>query len=127
MAYKTILVTVDGSPAAVSRIDLAIDLGIRHQAHVIGLSLAIAPSMPHFAQHPLLADAIAAQQEQHWLYNFLITCPSLCWRRMISTNVRPIMHRVASPRFWTRRTRQNRMPLIPCLPVGACVMKTSSA
>jgi nucleotide-binding universal stress UspA family protein len=63
MAYKTILVTVDDSPAAVSRIDLAIDLGIRHQAHVIGLSLAIAPSMPHFAQHPLLADAIAAQQE----------------------------------------------------------------
>lgn len=64
MAYKTILVTIDDSPAASVRIELAIDMGLRFRAQLVGLSLAISPSLPHYAQHPLLADAIAAQQAQ---------------------------------------------------------------
>lgn len=46
MTYKTILVHCDEQPRALARIELAIDLALRHDAHLIGMAVEPVPQLP---------------------------------------------------------------------------------
>ena len=64
MTYKTILVLFDGRQDAVARLETAIEIARRQDAHLKALSLAVSPSIPSYANHPILLEALVTQQEQ---------------------------------------------------------------
>ncbi len=61
MSLKDLLVVVDDTPAAAARIDVAAQLAVKHDAHVTGLYVVTAATIPNFldAQIP---EAIRAAQ-----------------------------------------------------------------
>lgn len=48
MAYKDLLVHIDDSDTARARIDLALQLAVKHGSHLVGAALAIEPSVPAY-------------------------------------------------------------------------------
>ncbi len=64
MSYKSILVQVDHTDANAARVDAAIALAVRHEAHLTGLYLMVEPSGASFARGYLPQEflAIAAAQ-----------------------------------------------------------------
>ncbi len=64
MSYKTILVLLDGRQESGRRLETAIEVARRHEAHLKAISLAVSPSIPSYANHPILLEALVAQQKQ---------------------------------------------------------------
>jgi len=64
LSYKSILVQVDHTDANATRVDAAIALAVRHEAHLTGLYLMVEPSGASFARGYLPQEflAIAAAQ-----------------------------------------------------------------
>ena len=64
MSLKDLLVVIDDSPAAAARIDVAAQLAVTHDAHVTGLYVATAATIPNFldAQIP---EAVRVAQRAH--------------------------------------------------------------
>lgn len=67
MSYKSILVLVDHTKACQARIDAAIDLALRHEAHLIGLCLIVEPTGASFVRGylpPEVMEAAIAEAEE---------------------------------------------------------------
>ncbi|MGH6920116.1 MAG: universal stress protein [Geminicoccaceae bacterium] len=67
MSYKSILVQVDHTKACPARIDAAIDLALRHEAHLTGLYLIVEPTGANFVRGylpPEILSAATAQAEE---------------------------------------------------------------
>jgi nucleotide-binding universal stress UspA family protein len=64
MSYRTILVLLDGRRESGRRLETAIEMACRHEAHLKAISLAVSPSIPSYANHPILLEALVAQQKQ---------------------------------------------------------------
>jgi len=62
MALKDLLVLVDDTPAAPARIDVAAQLAVKHDAHVTGLYVAAARSIPGYLEAEIPADVLAEQR-----------------------------------------------------------------
>lgn len=62
MALKDILVHVDNLPSCERRIDAAVALATRHQAHLTGLFVRTFPRMPQFVRAQFGPELIALQQ-----------------------------------------------------------------
>jgi nucleotide-binding universal stress UspA family protein len=59
VSYKSILVQVDHTKANTARVDAAIALALRHQAHLTGLYLTVEPSGASFARGYLPEEILA--------------------------------------------------------------------
>lgn len=59
MSYKSILVQVDHTKANAARVDAAIALALRHEAHLTGLYLIAEPSGASFARGYLPEEVVA--------------------------------------------------------------------
>ena len=67
MSYKSILVQVDHAKACPARVDAAIDLALRHEAHLTALYLIAEPAGASFVRGylpPEILEAASAQAEQ---------------------------------------------------------------
>jgi nucleotide-binding universal stress UspA family protein len=67
LSYKSILVLVDHTKACQARIDAAIDLALRHEAHLIGLCLIVEPTGASFVRGylpPEVMEAAIAEAEE---------------------------------------------------------------
>ena len=64
MSYKSILVQVDHTKACPARIDAAIDLALRHEAHLTGLCLIIEPTGASFVRGYLPPEILEAATKQ---------------------------------------------------------------
>jgi nucleotide-binding universal stress UspA family protein len=67
LSYKSILVQVDHAKACPARIDAAIELALRHEAHLTGLYLMVEPTGASFARGylpPEILEAAAGQGEE---------------------------------------------------------------
>ena len=64
MTYKTVLVLLDGRHEATLRLQAAIEVARGHDAHLKVISLAVSPTIPSYANHPILLEAMVAQQKQ---------------------------------------------------------------
>ena len=63
MAFKDILVHVDGSKTDAARIEAAAGLARRHDAHLIGLFVRRSPMVPEYAWVHLTQDILNAQEK----------------------------------------------------------------
>lgn len=63
MAIKDVLVQVDGGKAAPARYEAAVALAQAHGAHLIGLCLAVEPSVPATIIGMVPSDVIASQRD----------------------------------------------------------------
>jgi len=61
MAIKDILVHLDNSKIAASRLDVAAGLAARHDAHLTGLHVDVVPQVPGFIQSQLPREAVEQQ------------------------------------------------------------------
>lgn len=92
MPLKDVLVYLDDTPHAGARLDVAITLATRHQAHLIGLSVTSLPSIPGYAQLQIPAeiqrqqrraiDAAAARVEAMFLERVRLAGLNGEWRRV---------------------------------------------
>lgn len=67
MSYKSILVQVDHTKACPARIDAAVDLALRHEAHLTGLFLIVEPTGASFVRGylpPEILEAAVAEAEK---------------------------------------------------------------
>ena len=63
MDYRNLLVHLDESEANAGRVEAAVVLARRHQAHLTGLSLAVEPSIPGFVYQQVGAEVLEAQRQ----------------------------------------------------------------
>lgn len=64
MSYKDILVYVDESKSCDHRIDAAVRLAQAHEAHLIGLCVAVEARLPAYIRSQLFANVLAQQEQQ---------------------------------------------------------------
>ena len=62
MAYKDILVVTDETPQCEERINVAMRLAVRHEAHVIGLMVHERAGLPHVAELNFPAELVEYQR-----------------------------------------------------------------
>ena len=90
MSYKSILVQVDRTKACQARIDAAIGLALRHEAHLTGLYLMVEPTGPSFARGylpPEILEAISARA-QAWAEEELARFSAAAERNLLSFETR---------------------------------------
>jgi len=63
MALKNLMVAVDTNPAAAARVDFAIALADRHQAHLTGLYVQPPPNVPGYVLAQIPAEARAVHDD----------------------------------------------------------------
>jgi len=63
MAYKDLLVVLDATPACATRLDVAIGLARRFEAHLTGLHVFTNPYIPPYVAAQIPAEAIEAQRD----------------------------------------------------------------
>jgi nucleotide-binding universal stress UspA family protein len=64
MAYKDLLVLIDGTKACAKRIDAAVALAEAHKAHLTGLGVAVVTPIPEYVRQQVPAEVLAEQEKE---------------------------------------------------------------